>query len=139
MIIQARQAFKCQDVKLGTLEMRYMEIRSGVDDDWKNNKFFQELLADGLVLFFSDTADKTIEAGVKENAGKKEAKIVDTELKRILDEAKAKAVHEAGIVCKSQGYDKVKSDKVKKQYIEKYVAEAKAEYEAKQKEGENKE
>lgn len=131
MIIQARQAFKCQDEKLGTLEMRYMEIRSSVDDDWKNNKFFQKLLKDGLVLFFSDTADKTIEKTVKENAGKKEQKIVDTELKRIIDEAKAKATHEAGIVAKSQGYDKVKADEVKQQYIDKYVAEAKAEYEAK--------
>lgn len=139
MIIQARQAFKCQDTKLGTLEMKYMEIRSGVDEEWKNNNFFQELLADGLVLFFSDTADKTIEEGVKESAGKKEAKIVDTELKRILDEAKAKAVHEAGIVCKSQGYDKVKSDEVKKQYIDKYTAEAKAEYEQRKNEDKNKE
>ena len=138
MIIQARQAFKCQDEKLGTLEMRYMEIRSSVDDDWKNNKFFQELLKDGLVLFFSDTADKTIEKTVKENAGKKEQKIVDTELKRIIDEAKAKATHEAGIVAKSQAYDKVKADEVKQQYIDKYVAEAKAEYEAK-KQTENKE
>ena len=46
MIIQARQAFKCQDVNLGTLELKYMEIRSNVDDGWKDNGFFIYLRTD---------------------------------------------------------------------------------------------
>jgi len=133
MIIQARQAFKCQDVNLGTLELKYMEIRSNVDDGWKDNDFFKDLLADGLVIFFSDTADKTIEKGVQENAGKKEDKIVDTELARILDEAKAKAVHEAGQIATTQGLDKVKADKLQEKLIKEYVAKAKKEYETKDK------
>lgn len=128
MIIQARQAFKCQNAKLGTLELRYQEIRSGVDEAWKEDEFFKALLKDGLVIFFSDTADKTIEAKVKETAGKKEEKIKDTELQRLLDEAKAKAITEAGVIAKSQGYDKIKADEVQKELIEKACNQVKQDY-----------
>ena len=70
---------------------------------------------------------------MQENAGKKEDKIVDTELARILDEAKAKAVHEAGQIATTQGLDKVKADKLQEKLIKEYVAKAKKEYETKDK------
>lgn len=130
MIIQAKQAFEVRDKNLGILSLRYNEIRTNVSEEWKNNSFFASLLADGLVIFYEDTKDSTVEGKEQEAAEKAANKEAATELDRLLDEAKNKAIHDAEEVAITQGFDKTKAEKVKAKYIKQYQAEAKEKYEA---------
>lgn len=129
MIIQAKQAFKIDNPKLGKLEMKYLEIRSGVDENWKTDGFFKALLNDGLITYYEDDKSNTVEQADAESKKAQVSKEERTELDRLIDEAKAKAAFDAGEVSKTQGYDKVKSEKTLKRYTEKYVAQAKEDYE----------
>ncbi len=137
MIIQARQAFKCQDKILGELTLKYLEIKSGVDEAWKNNEYFQLLLKDGLIVYFEDNKDATLEKKVKESKQQKVDKEENTELTRALDEAKAKAIFDAKEVAKTQGYPKDKADEVQKTYIERYTKEVKEKFALKNKDNKN--
>lgn len=129
MIIQARQAFEIKDKVLGILSLRYNEIRTGVDEKWKGNSFFSALMSDGLIVYYEDDKSKTVETANKKAADKQEAKIEKTELDRLIDEAKAKAKRDAEEVATTQGFDKMKADKLLKTYTEKAISEAKETYE----------
>ena len=130
MIIQANQAFEVRDRALGILSLKYGEIRAGVDEGWNNNDFFKALVADGLIAYYSDTKDITKEKADKEAKAKSIKSEEDTELLRLIDEAKAKAKADAEQVIATHGYDKQKSDRILKQYTEDAVKSAKEKYEA---------
>lgn len=130
MIIQANQAFEVRDKHLGVLSLKYGEIRSNVDEGWNNNDFFKALVADGLIAYYSDSKDATAEKAQKEAKAKSVKAEEDTELLRLIDEAKAKAKADAEQVIATHGYDKQKSDRILKQYTEDAVKAAKEKYEA---------
>lgn len=130
MIIQANQAFEVIDRKLGVLSLKYGEIRANVDEGWNNNDFFKALVADGLIAYYSDSKDATAEKAQKEAKAKSEKAEEDTELNRLIDEARAKAKSEAEQVIATHGYNKNKGDRILKQYTEDAIKAVKEKYAA---------